>query len=123
MPDTSSVSSLIEQLKREKLYKDRRKQGKEQRVTAMLSEHDFKRLRYISKELGLIRSSFIRKVLIEALNDAERILGLHEQVVDEGLTLSMGDGDTYYSFTEYGHFLRSNDEDDDNDEEAGSDKD
>lgn len=122
--DENNVNRLLHELKREKQYKDRRKSGKDQRVTATLSEHDFRRLRFIARELGTLRSTFIRKVLIEALNDAEKVLNLEVTTNEVDEHTSELAGEVLYEYSEYGKYLygfpvEDEDEDSDDDDDAG----
>lgn len=107
----SDVKGFLQQLKKDKREKERRK-GKEQRFTVTLSEFDYRRLRYIANELGLNKSALVRQLLIQALNDAEKVFGLEE--IDSDLEQSTG----YKEYTRYGLFINGEiDEPDDSDED------
>ena len=119
----SNVARLLEQLKREKTYKSRREQGKDQRATTMISEYDYRRLKFIAAQLGVLRSTFIRKVLIEALNDAEAVLNLqvNSSEVDEHLTELLGE--PIFEMTDYGKYLHESRSDEEDDDDSDSDND
>jgi hypothetical protein len=115
----SGVYKLLSSMKQEKANKEKRNRGKEQRFTVTLSEYDFRRLKYIAKDLGLLRSTFARKILIEALNDAEKVLGLTEYDYERPEII---DGEEFYPQTEYGRYLEFGGNDDGDEDEGDEDK-
>jgi hypothetical protein len=114
----SEVSEFLQQMLREKAEKDKRSKGKEQRFTVAMSEYDYRRLRFIASELGEVRGAFVRNLLIQALNDAERALGLEGWTVDEAASIEHHE--TMYEKTYYGRYINGDIEMDDESEEDES---
>jgi hypothetical protein len=112
----SDVFQLIKKMKQEKEEQEKRNRGTEKRFTVVLSEYDYRRLNYISKELGAVRSSLARQLIVQALNDAEKALGLEEWILDDGA--SYGEDGEVYVLGRYGKYINeiSDGTDDDGDE-------
>lgn len=107
------LRQYIQQQAKEKELRDKRAKGKEKRFTVTLSEYDYRRLRFIAKRLGLLRTALTKNLLIQALNDAEDVLGLKEK------NESPNDRLLYGEFTDYGNFINelTEEEDDTSDDE------
>lgn len=92
------VRDYIKRQLKEKEMRDKRNAGEEKRFTITLSEYDYLRLAYISKTLGLKRSTFSRNIILQALLGAEEVMGLEEMRAD------VHNGD-FIEFTDYGYFI------------------
>lgn len=112
----SNVNDYLKKMADEVASKKKRARGTEKRLTVVLSEYDARRLKYISKMLGETSSAFARNLIVQALDDAEKVLYLREYE-DEPMGLD-ADGDPIYSRSEYGMYVNhvSSDDDDDSDD-------
>jgi hypothetical protein len=116
----SGVSSFLLKKDKERAENKKRSRGKEKRITIILSEYDFRRLKYIAKHFGDLRSVLARNLIIESLADAEKILEFNEY--DEGLLDSLEEWEPMAdAFTEYGRFINGLTEDDDSEEDGTDD--
>lgn len=93
MTDQSKVMSMLIKKKMDLEENAKRSKGKEGRFTVVLSEYDDKRLSYIASKFGDPKSTLARELIIGALTEAEKVLGLDgwESVNERDIIISLDD--------------------------------
>lgn len=106
--EANNLKGYLSKLNQEKNSKQKRMRGKEKRLTIILSEYDFRRLKYISKILTTQTSVFAREIILEALSDAELIIGLSEFDIElTEFTNADGEQDFGHSQSDYGDYINA----------------
>lgn len=100
--NNSNVMSLFSRMDEERKAKQKRSKGQEKRLTVVLSDYDFRRLKFIANHFEELPSVFARNLLLESLKDAEDFLDLDE--VEEGTMSWIGD-EPVFDYSEYGKYI------------------
>jgi len=107
----SNVNDYLKKMADEVASKKKRSRGTEKRLTVVLSEYDARRLKYISKMLGETSGALARNLIVQALDDAEKILNLDEW---EDEPTGMDEyGNVMFERSEYGSYINHATGDDD----------
>ncbi|MFF2886696.1 hypothetical protein [Paenibacillus sp. NPDC057967] len=99
----SNLNNYLQKMADEVTAKNKRARGEEKRLTVVLSDYDHRRLKFISDKLGESAGAFARNIIVEALNDAEKVLKLDEYE-PEPIGTDMF-GDDVYRYSDYGNFI------------------
>ena len=112
----SNVNEYLTKKANEILENKKRSRGSEKRLTIILSEYDYRRLKFISDILSEPVSAFARNLIAQALSDAEKVLKLQE-TEDEPSDFDPEIG-PLYEYTKYGAFINSTGNIDGDDEDT-----
>lgn len=120
----NNVRSYFSKLEKEKKEREKRSKGGDKRLTVVLSDYDFRRLKYIAKHFGELNSVFARNIILEALADAEKFLDLEEYDNDFPIFYTDEDGEQKVEFdlSSYGQYINGiSSTEEDEEEDGGSD--